>query len=276
MRTTSLLFSLSFATLLLACGDKDEATDDSAVDDTNAEGDADTDADADTDTDTDTDVQDVATMSGTVVDSDGAPLEGMRVNLCKQVCRTVVTDSTGTYEFADFEADPWVHAFDVVDPNQVLMTPLSMVKAAKDENRTDVTVAMLAPDNQVKVPTGTAQETDFCGVHITVSADELTLPFGTDGEAGGCAAVAEEHWMPWDELPGTPLKVWYLAPFDAVSEDGLSFWVETDLADGTYEAYAADYHHTEWSHAGTLTASGGTLTSDGTLHVLSTLVIVQE
>ena len=55
MRTTSLLFSLSFATLLLACGDKDEATDDSAVDDTNAEGDADTDADADTDTDTDAD-----------------------------------------------------------------------------------------------------------------------------------------------------------------------------------------------------------------------------
>lgn len=274
MRTTPLLFVLSFATLV-GCGEKD-SIDDTQSDDTEA--DADTDADSDTDSDADTDVEEMAAMSGSVVDAGGDPVEGARVNLCKEVCRTVMTDSTGAFDFPNFEAD-WVHAFDVVDPSGTYMTPLSLVRAEADENRTGVTVTMLTPDVTVTVPTGAAATLDLCGVKITMSVDDLKLPFGTDGEAGACAVVPEAAWMPWDELPGTALAVWYLAPFDAVSEDGLEFSISNahlGLADGTYHAWAAEYAHTEWSDAGTLTVSGDTISTDGKLHVLSTLIIVQE
>jgi hypothetical protein len=189
-----------------------------------------------------------------------------------------MTDSTGAFDFPNFEAD-WVHAFDVIDPSGTYLAPLTLVRAEKDENRTGVAVTMLPPDATATIPSGAASDVDLCGVTLTVSVDELTLPFGTDGEAGACAFVPESAWIPWDELPGTAVAVWYLAPFDAVSEDGLEFSINNahvGLADGTYHAYAAEYAHTEWSDAGEITVSGDSITSDGKLHVLSTLIIVQE
>ena len=44
----------------------------------------------------------------------------------------------------------------------------------------------------------------------------------------------------------------------------------------TLHAYAADYNHTEWSDAGTLTVTDGKLVSDGKLHVISSLIVVEE
>ncbi|MCA9573757.1 MAG: carboxypeptidase regulatory-like domain-containing protein, partial [Myxococcales bacterium] len=103
MRAPWLLLPLP---LLFACGEK-EATDD--TDDSQVEADA----DADTDSDTDTDVVEAnASLSGTILDVSGAPVQGARVSMCKQVCRTVTTGSDGVYAFDALE--PWTHAFEVV------------------------------------------------------------------------------------------------------------------------------------------------------------------
>ena len=270
MRTLTLMLTTSLA--LTACGDKDSI-------DSVPEADADTEADSDTDTDTDadTDLPATASMSGVVVDGTGKPLEGIRLNVCKEVCRTVSSDGEGAFEFEEFEAE-WVHAFDGVDPSGERMSALTLLKESADVHRGDVQVTMLEPAQTEPMPS-TPTETALCGVHLTVSKDLLTLPFGEDGETLTCTQAPPPTWLLWDELPGTPLQVWYLGPFDAHTDEGLDFWIDNQLGldeGATVHAWAADYANTAWSDAGTLTVVDGRLVSDGTLHLLSTLILVEE
>ncbi len=73
-----------------------------------AETDADTDSDTDTDTDTDTDVDpNLATVSGTLTLPDGSPADHYRVNVCRDVCRTVASDPTGAFLVEGIDPEVW-------------------------------------------------------------------------------------------------------------------------------------------------------------------------
>jgi hypothetical protein len=250
--------------LLLACTGPDTKTDDSTPDSA---------TDTQPVVDSSPCPTETASMSGTVITLDGQPLEGARVNLCRTFCDSFETLADGRFEYVDFEAGPCTHAFDVVDVTGENMTPLSVVHAEDGENRTDVMVVMMPPEATLAIPPTAAEELDLCGVHVTMATSDLELPFGEDGDVASCSRPSPQLWMPWDDLPGEAIAVWYLAPFDA--KGALPFWIENDLGleDGTYQAWAADYDHQNWASAGTLTVAGDRIDSDGTLPLLSTLVI---
>ena len=97
-------FTLIPALFALSCsGSEPEETATEAGD-----ADTDTDSDSDTDTDTDTDADpNLATVSGTITLPDGSPAERYRVNICRDVCRTVPSESDGTYTVEGIDPEVW-------------------------------------------------------------------------------------------------------------------------------------------------------------------------
>jgi hypothetical protein len=79
----------------------------SAAVDSAGDGDADTDTDSDTDTDTDADTDadpNAATVRGRITLPDGSPAGNYRVNVCRQTCVTVKSESDGSYEIVGLDA----------------------------------------------------------------------------------------------------------------------------------------------------------------------------
>lgn len=274
--STRILPAAFLCTLLvpMACGDKDTTTDDSPT----VEGDADADADTDTDTDSDTAVEASASLQGVITDSDGNPIQGARVSMCKQVCRTDATDATGAYSIASLE--PWTHSFEVVVPDAAYSTPLVPLTMAADSDRTQNAVAMRLGASQA-TPQSPRDVEITSGVWVNFGLDNVELPFGADGSTTAGVRVPTEHWLPV-EVSGTVLAMWYLTPFDAHPTSGnLPFRLHNDLGlnpGDQVQAWAADYNLAEWISAGTMTVSsdGATLENDGTgLPVIATLVLVQ-
>lgn len=266
--------SLAPLLLLLACGEKETPSDDSPT----TEGDADADSDTDTDTDSDTAVEASASLTGTITDSDGNPIQGARVSMCKLVCRTDATDASGNYEIASLE--PWAHSFEVVVPVDGYSTPLVPLTMSADTAHTQNSVVPMLGAAQA-TPQSPREVEVTSGVWVTFGLDTIELPFGEDGAQTAGVLVPQSAWLPV-ELDGTVLAMWYLTPFDAhAASANLPFRLRNDwgLTPGTQvQAWAADYNAAEWRSAGTMTVSqdGATLENDGTgLPVLATLVIVQ-
>ena len=271
------LFLLSF--MMLGC-----PTDDSNVDgdaDTDADADADADADSDTDSDTDTDTDadadsdaDAATLDGTVTASDGSPIEGLRVQMCKDTCFPAWTDASGYYSFVGLEAD--TYSYDAVsgdeDPWATILVPLTV--AAGDAITLDAQMITLGAE--LSVP-ATATEIEI--------ADDLFLT--VDDESCGESIthnpitffsgiqLKEDEWPHLEEVDD-PVVVWYLAPYDAECE-GVSLRINNSwgLAEGnTYELFEADYWTQSWVSIGEVTVGSSDISGvDVEVTTLTTLVL---
>ena len=166
--------------------------------------------------DTDPCPTEVASMSGQVVSANGGTVDGLRINLCRTFCDSKETQADGLFEYPEFAAGACAHALSIEDPTQGrYLTALTMVHAEDGEQRQGVVLTVVEPQATLAIPASGAQELDLCGVHVTMATDELDLPFGEEGTEASCARLAPEAWLPWDDLPGEALHVWYLAPYNA-------------------------------------------------------------
>ena len=253
--------------------------DGSPADTAETSGEADADTDADTDTDTDADA-DAATLTGYVVDLDGKAVSGARVNICRDVCITDMSDDQGAYTLVT--PYPETQAFYTVPPaDSGLATPIAPHTPAMGQT-VEIDVVMPALDPAQDLPP-TAREVEVTdGLFLTVGADILE-PAGVEelGEEVAAAPVSAEHSLPL-ELDGEVVAQWYVEPFEATSETGVELRLANQWslpAGATYEVMVAgDPYDPGWIEAGTLTVSsdGQTLEGDAQLAVLTSVVLLAQ
>ena len=129
---------------------------------------------------------------------------------------------------------------------------------------------MMLPDPRAEVEVAS-------NLFVSVGLGELEPPLFTD-EADwiGGVAAADASRLPI-ELNGTVLDVWYMGPFDHHADPGLGVrLVNTygDLTDRTLELWVGDYESSSWLLAGPMIEGDDGLTLDGSVAVLSTMVLV--
>ena len=270
---------LLWAALCSCSGDSSKDPTDSGM--ASAEGDADTDSDTDSDTDTDTDTDgESATLTGRVLGVDGEPVSGARVNICRDVCLTDMSDEQGAYTLVTPYSE--TQAFYVVPPADFgLSTPIAPHTPAMGETLDlDVVVPSLGTARELPAK---AEEVEVAeGLFLTVGADILE-PAGFEelGDEIAAAVVSSEHSLPLD-LDGEVLAQWYVDPFEATSESGVSLRLANQWSLSPGETYdvvvAGDPYAPGWLEAGTLTVSadGSTLEGDAMLSMLTSIVLLSR
>lgn len=245
----------------------------------NEEADADTDSDTDSDTDADTDADtDSATLTGFVLDVDGKAVSGARVNICRDVCLTDMSDEQGAYTLVTPYSE--TQAFYVVPPaDSGLSSPIAPHTPAMGETLAlDVVVPALDTPRELPADAEEVEVTD--GLFLTVGADILE-PAGFEelGDEIAAAAVAPEHSLPLG-LDGEVLAQWYVDPFEATSEAGVPLRMENRWslpAGQTYDVVVSgDPYAPGWLEAGTLTVSSDAtmLEGDAALLMLTSIVLL--
>ena len=270
---------------LPACGGKSTADD--TARDTASETDADTDADADTDTDTDTDVdtgeEATGSVSGTVVWEDGSPAEGVQVRLCYHSCRAVLADGSGAFSYENVEAvGQTLQA--VVLGDLGYATPNALVVVPADEART--------LDDPIVVPTFATSEALSSAAEIAadgglvIQADPDAMTVGsytptTDLFVASRQMDPSAAGLPFDELDGEVVAMWYLGDFDVTASPAFPFTVSglDGLTPGEQlEVRTLSNEDKAWTLDGTATVGeDGTVTSDdgGGIAHLTTMLLVR-
>lgn len=224
-------------------------------------------------------------FGGTVVDDEGAPLEGILVNLCAESCYAQRTDAAGAWQHqlpADryslelLEGDPsaptrgWPLAPVVVEAGVVrtLETPVRMPLLTHHEE--------LRTAGWVKVGDGLDLHAD----PATWTPPELADPEARPWVAGVRVDVATAG-LPWDGIAGTPVALWYLNPLDSRPTGDWPVRLSGDVglaAGETARLFAADYGAREWVPFATVTVDdeGALRTTNDPLPVLGPVVLVRE
>lgn len=129
----------------------------------------------------------------------------------------------------------------------------------------------------VMLPDPRAEVEVTSNLFVTVGLGELEPPLFADEVdwIGGVAAVDASR-LPI-ELNGTVLDVWYMGPFDYHTDAGMGVRVVNtygDLTDRTLELWVGDYESSTWMLAGTMTETKDSLTLDGSVSLVSTMVLM--
>ena len=261
---------MSVLALLFACTGASVDAEDSAAP-------ADTDP---PDDDTDTDPGPTASLTGTVTDPDGAPVAGVRVNVCRLVCKTMQTDADGAWAFNSIEA--WTAMFYVTpDEASGYADPMVVLTLVEGEERVlDVVLDRFDTPRPLPATSEEVEVTD--GLFLTVGADILEPAPLTDLPSEVAAVrVPEAHRLPI-ELVGELLDVWYVSPWEATSEAGVGVRLDNmwGMAPGDRaRVWAASEPTTyAWLDAGELVVAEDGLThvGDAALPILTTMALVRE
>ncbi|HMV67268.1 MAG TPA: hypothetical protein PKA64_10490 [Myxococcota bacterium] len=274
---------IALALALTACdggGDADDKATDTPQDDTDTTGTSDSAPIDDTDVPYDGELN----LTGAIRDGAGAIItEGARVQYCRgTACVSAHDFRAGTYRF--FDLDAGVGSFEVVNTSADARRPSVFVPITVDAStRTvDVVVPDLGPDRALGPARAWLDLGD--GLSIEAGADDVTpaSPFDPAVTAIAAARVTDDA-LPIEGLEGTLIAMFYLAPFDAEAEAGLSVrFAPGDLpgpalASGEAELFYADYADSTWKRLGDLTDDGlGNLAPAAALPKLSTLVILRK
>ncbi len=232
-----------------------------------------------TDTDTVPEPTDLATLQGSVVDPDGVGL-GAVLRLCRgSACRTLDADSDGSYVYEDVALIP--QSFEISAPSghddlAIAFAPLEF-KTVHEVRAIPVILPVITHQTPL---TSTATEIEVgTGLFITVSKADLEPPdaFHEDPTEVTGVAVDVALQMPVDRPHSSVIAMWYVGPFDYMSEGGLPVRIQNlwGLADGAvYSVWTGSYLDSAWLDQGTLTVSGEWLEGDAALTVVSTVVLV--
>lgn len=231
------------------------------------------------DTDNETDVPvPMGRLEGIVIDEDGTPQVGARVNFCRGVCITAETDASGAFG-ADVPAQ--TGSF-YVREDTTLLDAIVPLAVAEDQTRT-VNVTLFEPDVNLSIPATSEEMTLLPGFRLTFGADVLQPAlFEELGTRIHMASLLESELLPLEVEPahGAFVAGYYFAPFEAYSTAGLPFSIDNTFglaANTALVAYAAsgpDLY--TWLPAGELAVSSdGTVIEGGSLPILTTLVIFQ-
>ena len=275
MQSTSNWRVLSLSMILMACGATDKVGDTSGTSTTDDTGTLST-----TVTGTTTTENVSASLSGVITDSAGADLPETDIRFCRgSACRVFKTEGNGDYHFNSVAVDAWFSLELVAPRGSGMATALVPVTFADQEARVlDIQLPMLDAATALGAPAAIEMGS---GLWITIGIDDLETPFLFEDatEAAG-VQVAPGQWVPTDGVTGTVAAMWHTAPFDYHAPDGLP--VSINAADagltggGPYTLWVASYTASTWLEVGALTDDGmGTLTTTGTLPLLSTIMVTE-
>lgn len=259
---------LSFA-LLAACTTQPAATDSGAATET-----GDTSLGGETGS-TGTDPLLTAGLNGVVLDHDGAPLPDFRANVCREVCKTVMTGMDGSYEFSLLEA--WAAAFYVQgNPDFNYVTPYAPITWAENEDHT-IDVQLLKVEESQNASGGGEFWFDS-GLYLSFGDGDMLGMLGDDPIEEVNATLASGPALLPIEIGETVVAAWYLGPFEShgtASVNAKNLW---NLPEGTtVNVWWADLPATSlWILGGTLTAGapGEPMTNNGaTIGILTTVVL---
>ena len=201
-------------------------------------------------------------LTGIVVDNSSAPLEGVSVQLCREVCKLSRTDGSGAFHV---EAAPGRWAFEVIvdtaDPTSGWATPLSVVDIMEDVDRA-LTEPVVVPRLDAVVPLASDGPVEVgSGLWLDVVASEWEPPVLTpDAEpwVGGVQVDAAALGLPLDGVEQGISAAWYIAPVDCHPQQpwAMSFtntfeWTAGQSAD----VWVADYGSQSWQSVGPVTVS---------------------
>jgi hypothetical protein len=219
-----------------------------------------------------------ASVTGRAVGLDGAPIEGLRVTLCRGACQYDDTKADGSFyiplvrpelypvHFADFTGELGLaHPLYLVDlpPGEDVVLPEDMI------------VPSLA--DPVPLPESPGEVALLPGFYLDLVPEDLWLaPWEPEGHLQAALAPDISALVPFEGA----IAVWYLAPFKSLAYSDISLRIANawDLAPGAQvRAWVCSYDMAEWSDGGLLTvgADGAWLTG-GAIRELTTLVLVPE
>ena len=227
------------------------------------------------------------TLTGQVLMPDGSPAS-VQLRLCAELCRSVMTEADGTFEYLAVEADHY--AFEAVNlaDQKNFATPLDLITLGEDEVRALTTPMILYPFETVH-DLGDKLELVEVDGGLTVMADPSAMtasdansPYLQEGDPDYLSAVRVDPaqvGLPLDEVQGTVHAAWFMGRMSVSLSPPWSFTLNEDLglAEGTQvRILASDYDGKEWKDGGTATVSGGMLAADdgSGIPVLSTLLLV--
>ena len=209
----------------------------------------DDDAIADDDDATPPEETDYATLAGTVVDPDGAPLAELRMTMCGQFCVFAASDAQGDFFFERAPAGTavlenlfapgedeagWSKFFDIVT-----------VPEGEDVQLAEPVVVPVVEGAVLDLAGPQAVEIDG-GLTIAFDADAVEPPLVFETVGLGGVELAP-HQLPTGGLGDwTPLRGWSLVVWDMVAEDGFAATAPLGEAlppDTEVAFLVADYNH---------------------------------
>ena len=239
---------------------------------------ADSETDEPVDGDTDTDLEtgsDEYPLSGQLLDQDGAGVDAT-IRFCRQgMCSIAETEPDGSYLFSDVR--PGTASFEVIPSDVTLAVTFVPIQTVTEPRTLDLTIprythSATLTDEAVDAVVGE-------GLTLTVSRSNIVPPeFVEPATVVSGVRVMTDHFPPMD-WPGELLALWYLAPFDHHSVDGIPFSIENDfgLAEGEdVEVWIGDYQGSDWDPLGRIQVTSGNLHDPSiTLPAFSTLAVVR-
>ncbi len=217
-------------------------------------------------------------ITGRVVATDGSPLEGLRVTLCRGTCEYDDTASDGGFHIPLVPPDTYPMSIVELSGERGLAIPLLLVDVVDGEDivlPSDVVVPVLEPP--VPMPEQVGEVEVLEGLFLTVDPEELWLaPWAPEQHLQGATSSLSLPLTPFEE----PLGTWYLAPFKSMSYADMGLRIENrwGLAPGeAARAWVCSYDLAEWSDGGVLTVSeDGAWLIGGAIRELTTLVLTRE
>ena len=233
--------------------------------------------DSGTSTDTGTPVV-LGSITGRVLATDGVPLEGLRVTLCRGTCEYDDTDADGDFHIPRVPPDTYPMSIVELSGERGLAVPLLLIDVVEGEDivlPSEVVVPVLEPPVPMPETIGEVEILD--GLFLTVDPEELWLaPWAPEEHLQGAASPVDLPLAPFSEM----LATWYLAPFKSISYVDMGLRIENRWGLGpgeTARAWVCSYDLAEWSDGGVLTVSeDGAWLTGGALRELTTLVLTRE
>ena len=216
-------------------------------------------------------------LQATVLDGAGQPLGGAKVRFCRaELCLIATSDVAG--EFCIPEAVPGWHAFEVRGPRCSEGYAISYVPVTYDPDE-QRTFEMVVPNlgDATALPATPTEIEAATGIFVTIGADSLTTPKFEEDATEIAGVRLTEAQFPTVDLPGTPMAMWYLSPFEYSADPGLPVRFANDLGleDGTtLELWIGSYKEQNWLDGGTVTVKGDWIEgTDSRIPVTSTVLL---
>ncbi len=278
---------LVLLTLEVGCpvtADDDATADDDSVSDDDTASDDDTGSDDD---DT-TPIQWGTTVTGVVVDPEGAPLPGLPIALCHEVCFTSTTQPDGRFTFLN--AEPMSYVLENLGPpegDSLHWSKFFDIVEVVAETEVDVGQKLVPFVEETLGDLSGTESLELMGGAIVLEfdADAVDLPPGVDELGIGATPLPEEAWPQggldpaWEVIAAVSF-----VPWDATLVDGFqaTIGLPEALPDGTpVGLYVADYEEGRlsgefhWEDA-ELAVGGASLTTVSGLDRLTMLLVVAQ
>lgn len=244
--------------LAVACDGPSSSTDSGAAADT-----SDTSLDGHTGS-TGTDPLLTAGLNGVVLDHDGAPLEGFRANVCRELCKTAMTGADGSYGFGSLEA--WNAAFYVQgSADYGYATPYAPITWAENEELT-IDVQLLEV-GETQNATGGGDFWFDSGLYLSFDDGGMVGMLGDDPIEEVSATLATGPSLLPIDIGETVVAAWYLGPFESHGNAFVNAKNLWSIPEGTtVNVWWAELPETStWVLGGTLTAgpAGEEMTYNG-------------